>query len=218
MSTAAVEESIQVAIPSPARILVATKANGQENGTATIASASTKSLASTGAGIDDVSSGVATAKRRPFQPIPPSLLKPGTEMIKVSAKSTRRVQTKKVWLELGSGFGSGDIRICWDKSSRGVGQSCSQHVPHRETYFNGATCDREETIRVHSNFDDSRLPTWRRHLTVQDVTPLLSPRRTTLDDDHLPTPVFRTDTASFVHQQQYLPNAGLQARSSHRTD
>lgn len=129
MSTAAVEESIQVAIPSPARILVATKANGQENGTATIASASTKSLASTGAGIDDVSSGVATAKRRPFQPIPPSLLKPGTEMIKVSAKSTRRVQTKKVWLELGSGFGSGDIRICWDKSSRGVGKKRYASIP-----------------------------------------------------------------------------------------
>lgn len=62
-----------------------------------------------------------TRRRSIFQPIPPSLLKPGTEMLKVSAKSTRRVQTKKIWLELGSGFGSGDIRLCWDKNGRGVG-------------------------------------------------------------------------------------------------
>lgn len=73
-------------------------------------------------------------RRRPsFQPIPSSLVKPGTEMLKVSAKSTRRVQTKKVWLELGTGYGPGDVKFCWEKNGRGVGES-KRTVTNRYVY------------------------------------------------------------------------------------
>ena len=133
MSAVALEESIQVAISATAPVLVPTAEHKQSSDNAMTVTVLRSNVTVTGSAVEDGNSGEAplvTAKRRPFQPIPPSLLKPGTEMIKVSAKSTRRVQTKKVWLELGSGFGSGDIRICWDKNSRGVGQYYSSQSLH----------------------------------------------------------------------------------------
>lgn len=93
---------------------------------------------------------ITSRKTSTLLTIPPRLLKPGIEMLKVSAKSARRVKSRKVWLELtntsclkkeldlldidnivGEGcIGSNskrilsqDIRICWEKSTRGVGSN-----------------------------------------------------------------------------------------------
>ncbi|GAA6059835.1 hypothetical protein JCM10212_003747 [Sporobolomyces blumeae] len=71
----------------------------------------------------------------PFE-IPPSLVKPGVEMLKVSAKSARRVKPRRVWLELGNEtpedgeiglevgvgvVGGQDVKLCWEKNGRGLG-------------------------------------------------------------------------------------------------
>ncbi|GAA5842020.1 hypothetical protein JCM5353_001096 [Sporobolomyces roseus] len=68
--------------------------------------------------------------------IPPSLVRPGVEMLKVSAKSARRVKPRKVWLELGNEtpedgeiglevgvgvVGGQDVKLCWEKNGRGLG-------------------------------------------------------------------------------------------------
>lgn len=56
--------------------------------------------------------------------IPLALQKPGIEMLKVSVKSSRRVKSRKAWLEMGtrgSSYDTEDIRVCWEKNSRGVG-------------------------------------------------------------------------------------------------
>jgi phosphatidylinositol phospholipase C delta len=63
--------------------------------------------------------------RRTRSPVvPPSLLKPGVDMLKVSVKSSRRIKSRKVWLEMGTrvgNYGVDDVQICWEKSTRGVG-------------------------------------------------------------------------------------------------
>ncbi|GAA5902903.1 hypothetical protein JCM5296_006327 [Sporobolomyces johnsonii] len=71
----------------------------------------------------------------PFS-IPATLVKPGMEMLKVSAKSARRVKPRRVWLETGSDtpedgelglevgigvVGGQDVRLCWEKNGRGIG-------------------------------------------------------------------------------------------------
>ncbi|CEQ42345.1 SPOSA6832_04140 [Sporobolomyces salmonicolor] len=71
----------------------------------------------------------------PFN-IPATLVKPGMEMLKVSAKSARRVKPRRVWLETGSDtpedgelglevgigvVGGQDVRLCWEKNGRGIG-------------------------------------------------------------------------------------------------
>ena len=58
-------------------------------------------------------------------------------MLKVSAKSARRVKPRKVWLELGSEtpedgeiglevgvgvVGGQDVKLCWEKNGRGLGK------------------------------------------------------------------------------------------------
>ena len=70
--------------------------------------------------------------------IPVELVKPGMEMLKVSAKSARRVKPRKVWLELASEtpddgemglevgigvVGGQDVRLCWEKNGPGIGAS-----------------------------------------------------------------------------------------------
>lgn len=57
-------------------------------------------------------------------------------MLKVSAKSARRVKPRKVWLELGGAtpddgelglevgvglVGGQDVRLCWEKNGLGIG-------------------------------------------------------------------------------------------------
>ncbi|BGP72999.1 hypothetical protein NBRC10513v2_006403 [Rhodotorula toruloides] len=68
--------------------------------------------------------------------IPAQLVKPGMEMLKVSAKSARRVKPRRVWLELASEtpedgemglevgigvVGGQDVRLCWEKNGAGLG-------------------------------------------------------------------------------------------------
>lgn len=75
------------------------------------------------------------APRKPFE-IPSQLVKPGVEMLKVSAKSARRVKPRKLWLEVGSEtpddgelglevgvgvVGGQDVRLCWEKGGIGIG-------------------------------------------------------------------------------------------------
>ncbi|BGP42650.1 hypothetical protein JCM10449v2_006662 [Rhodotorula kratochvilovae] len=70
--------------------------------------------------------------------IPVQLVKPGMEMLKVSAKSARRVKPRRVWLELASEtpddgelglevgigvVGGQDVRLCWEKNGPGLGFS-----------------------------------------------------------------------------------------------
>ncbi|GAA5905003.1 hypothetical protein JCM8208_007657 [Rhodotorula glutinis] len=72
--------------------------------------------------------------------IPVELVKPGMEMLKVSAKSARRVKPRRVWLELASEtpddgemglevgigvVGGQDVRLCWEKNGPGLGFSRS---------------------------------------------------------------------------------------------
>lgn len=72
----------------------------------------------------------------PFE-IPSQLVKPGIEMLKVSAKSARRVKPRKLWLEIGGDtpddgevgleigvgvVGGQDVRLCWDKGGAGIGE------------------------------------------------------------------------------------------------
>jgi len=88
----------------------------------------------------------SSSPRRPSRPrpsavvLPAELLHPGVEMLKVSAKSARRVKPRRVWLQAvstegGAGSGAGpqgareaaELAICWEKSGRTVGKykSCS---------------------------------------------------------------------------------------------
>ncbi|ORY39486.1 PLC-like phosphodiesterase [Leucosporidium creatinivorum] len=75
--------------------------------------------------------------------IPPQLIKPGVEMLKVSRKSARRVKPRKMWLEVGSdtpedgemglevGFGmvgGQDVRLCWEKNGLGIGLSLKKEA------------------------------------------------------------------------------------------
>ncbi|GAA5853659.1 hypothetical protein JCM8547_007400 [Rhodosporidiobolus lusitaniae] len=68
--------------------------------------------------------------------IPNELVKPGMEMLKVSAKSARRVKPRRVWLELASEtpddgelglevgigvVGGQDVRLCWEKNGGALG-------------------------------------------------------------------------------------------------
>ncbi|BGO94412.1 hypothetical protein NBRC10512_003785 [Rhodotorula toruloides] len=68
--------------------------------------------------------------------IPAQLVRPGMEMLKVSAKSARRVKPRRVWLELASEtpedgemglevgigvVGGQDVRLCWEKNGAGLG-------------------------------------------------------------------------------------------------
>lgn len=58
--------------------------------------------------------------------IPPQLVKPGMEMLKISTKSSRRVKSRKIWLERGgddqpTSGAAKDLKLCWEKSWRGVG-------------------------------------------------------------------------------------------------
>ncbi|GAA6033235.1 hypothetical protein JCM8097_003009 [Rhodosporidiobolus ruineniae] len=68
--------------------------------------------------------------------IPQELVKPGMEMLKVSAKSARRVKPRRVWLELASEtpddgelglevgigvVGGQDVRLCWEKNGGALG-------------------------------------------------------------------------------------------------
>ena len=68
--------------------------------------------------------------------IPAQLVKPGVEMLKVSAKSARRVKPRKLWLEVGGEtpddgelglevgvgvVGGQDVRLCWEKGGTGIG-------------------------------------------------------------------------------------------------
>ena len=70
--------------------------------------------------------------------IPQTLVRPGVEMLKVSAKSARRVKPRKFWLELGNEtpedgeiglevgvgvVGGQDVKLCWEKNGRGLGES-----------------------------------------------------------------------------------------------
>ncbi|GAA5972511.1 hypothetical protein JCM11641_001877 [Rhodosporidiobolus odoratus] len=63
--------------------------------------------------------------------IPQQLVKPGMEVLKVSAKSARRVKPRKLWLELGTEMpedgelglevgiglvGGQDVKLCWEKN------------------------------------------------------------------------------------------------------
>ncbi|GAA5905492.1 phosphatidylinositol phospholipase C [Sporobolomyces salmoneus] len=74
--------------------------------------------------------------------IPSQLGKPGVEMLKVSAKSGRRVKPRKVWLELGHEtpedgeiglevgvgvVGGQDVKLCWEKNGRGLGFTRSEN-------------------------------------------------------------------------------------------
>ncbi|KAL8291858.1 hypothetical protein RQP46_002116 [Phenoliferia psychrophenolica] len=74
--------------------------------------------------------------------IPCALLKPGVEMLKVSAKSARRPKSRRLWLEVPStgkdqprtevGLGQramSNVRICWEKNWRGVGPTTQASVP-----------------------------------------------------------------------------------------
>jgi phosphatidylinositol phospholipase C delta len=82
------------------------------------------------------SASLTSSRQRTMVLLPPLLLKPGTEMLKVSVKSARRVKSRRVWLELAEdemgalglemGAGSGqDIRICWEKGGKGEFQASS---------------------------------------------------------------------------------------------
>ncbi|GAA5938629.1 phosphatidylinositol phospholipase C [Sporobolomyces koalae] len=81
------------------------------------------------------SSFLSTRAPPPFT-IPPKLVKPGIEMLKVSVKSARRVKPRRVWLELGHDtpedgeiglevgvgvVGGQDVKLCWEKNGRGLG-------------------------------------------------------------------------------------------------
>ncbi|GAA5947791.1 hypothetical protein JCM10213_002114 [Rhodosporidiobolus nylandii] len=81
----------------------------------------------------------STPSRQSFKgafEIPHELVKPGMEMLKVSAKSARRVKPRRVWLELGNEtpddgevglevgvglVGGQDVRLCWEKNGGGLG-------------------------------------------------------------------------------------------------
>lgn len=69
--------------------------------------------------------------------IPSQLVKPGIEMLKVSAKSARRVKPRMLWLEIGGEtpddgelglelgvgiVGGQDVRLCWEKGGAGIGE------------------------------------------------------------------------------------------------
>ncbi|KAM0751272.1 PLC-like phosphodiesterase [Meredithblackwellia eburnea MCA 4105] len=87
-----------------------------------------------------------SSRRRRSNPLslPPALLKPGMDMLKVSHKSARRVKTKKLWLEVPStveasgstasvgGIGTrtlANVRLCWEKNWRGVGPTTQSSIP-----------------------------------------------------------------------------------------
>ncbi|KAK4046979.1 hypothetical protein OIO90_006371 [Microbotryomycetes sp. JL221] len=76
--------------------------------------------------------------------IPPRLVKPGIEMLKVSAKSARRAKPRKMWLEIGGDWpddgelglevgvglvGGQDVRLCWEKGGLGIGGKKQASVP-----------------------------------------------------------------------------------------
>ncbi|KAK4046766.1 hypothetical protein OIV83_005871 [Microbotryomycetes sp. JL201] len=76
--------------------------------------------------------------------IPPQLVKPGIEMLKVSAKSARRARPRKMWLEIGGDLpddgelglevgiglvGGQDVRLCWEKGGFGIGGKKQASVP-----------------------------------------------------------------------------------------
>lgn len=48
-------------------------------------------------------------------------------MLKISTKSSRRVKSRKIWLERGgddqpTSGAAKDLKLCWEKSWRGVGR------------------------------------------------------------------------------------------------
>ncbi|GAA6010969.1 hypothetical protein JCM11491_005887 [Sporobolomyces phaffii] len=98
-------------------------------------SASVQSQDGAPPGLGSRSSSFSTRPPPPFT-IPSQLVKPGVEMLKVSAKSARRVKPRKVWLELGNEtpedgeiglevgigvVGGQDVKLCWEKNGKGLG-------------------------------------------------------------------------------------------------
>ncbi len=85
-----------------------------------------------------VSSNPSTPPRPTAFKVPVQLIKPGLELLKVSAKSARRVKPRKVWLETMSdkdrdggnlgleldlgGVSKQEVKLCWEKNGAGLGK------------------------------------------------------------------------------------------------
>lgn len=85
-----------------------------------------------------VSSSPSTPPRPTAFKVPVQLIKPGLELLKVSAKSARRVKPRKVWLETMSdkdrdggkfgleldlgGVSKQEVKLCWEKNGAGLGK------------------------------------------------------------------------------------------------
>lgn len=132
--------------------------------------------------------------------IPPTLLHPGMEMLKVSAKSAQRVKTRKMWLEVGTdddngevellgrglGMGEGhDVRICWEKSGRGGSKSSSLGW-RRQT---ADPLDRShETRSVGRDLSTPRPSLWHLWLALPHLPTPIPTSRTPVAHSHLPRP------------------------------
>ena len=182
-----------------------------------------------------VSSSSSTPPRPTAFKVPMQLIKPGLELLKVSAKSARRVKPRKVWLETMSdkdrdggnlgleldlgGVSKQEVKLCWEKNGAGLGKLPPKLASPACPFFARLTLmivpRRLRTLRqlrVGAVVTHSRYAFQLGRVAVPDFVASAALRRASLGNDHLRRP------AAFQFPRVRDGRACVQTRSLHRRD